>query len=208
MLSVRGLTFSYTGGQPFTFPDFEVAEGGQLLILGQSGVGKTTLLHLVAGLLKPTSGSVAVDGTELASLSGQALDRFRGQHMGIVFQKPYFVRALSVLENLLLIQHLAKTGKDRARCEEVLTQLNIADKANRKPQTLSEGEQQRVAIAMAVINRPALLLADEPTASLDDANCARVLELLKSEAERANAKLLIITHDQRVRAAVQEHISL
>ena len=208
MLKVENLSFAYSEEARFRFPDVSLADGEDLVILGQSGVGKTTLLHLMAGLLEPEAGSVVLNGTMLQTLSGAALDRYRGQHMGIVFQKPYFVRALSVMENLLLIQHLSKKGKDVARCEAVLEQLNMLDKRHRKPHTLSEGEQQRIAIAMAVVNQPDLLLADEPTASLDDANCASVLELLKHEANRAKAHLIIITHDQRVRAAFSNHISL
>ena len=208
MLKVENLSFAYSEEARFRFPDVSLADGEDLVILGQSGVGKTTLLHLMAGLLEPEAGSVVLNGTMLQTLSGAALDRYRGQHMGIVFQKPDFVRALSVLENLQLIQHLSKKGKDTARCEAVLEQLNMLDKRNRKPHTLSEGEQQRIAIAMAVVNQPALLLADEPTASLDDANCASVLALLKAEAARAKAHLVIITHDQRVRAAFDRHITL
>ena len=153
MLKVENLSFAYSEEARFRFPDVSLADGEDLLILGQSGVGKTTLLHLMAGLLEPEAGSVVLNGTVLQSLSGAAMDRYRGQHMDIVFQKPYFVRALSVLENLLLIQHLSKKGKDVARCEAVLEQLNMLDKRQRKPHTLSEGEQQRIAIAMAVVNQ-------------------------------------------------------
>lgn len=208
MLTVANLSFAYDGGKPFSFPDVALEDGESLLILGPSGVGKTTLLQLMAGILAAGSGSVALNGTELSKLPSRELDRYRGQHIGIVFQKPQFVRALSVLENLLLLQHLSGKGKNKARAEAVLTNLDMLEKANRKPHSLSEGEQQRVAIAMAVLNQPALILADEPTASLDDDNCNRVLELLKAEAKKSNAHLIIITHDQRVRSAFERTITL
>lgn len=208
MLRARNISFSYPGGKPFHFPDIEVPDGGHLLVLGESGAGKTTLLHLIAGLLKPSEGEIYLNSTQLGTLNARQLDRFRGQHIGIVFQKPHFVRALNVLENLLLLQHLAGQQRNDTRAEEVLTNLGLHDKRKRKPHTLSEGEQQRVAIAMAVLNKPQLLLADEPTASLDDTNCQRVLNLLKAEAEKAGAHLLIITHDQRVKAAFNQHIEL
>ncbi len=208
MFSVSNLQFSYGGDTAFSFPDIALAEGEHVLLLGRSGIGKTTLLHLMAGLLKPSAGNVVLNGTNVHALSSRALDRFRGQNIGLVFQKPQFVRSLTVFENLLLLQHLAGAGKNIARAEAVLSELNMLEKRNRKPHTLSEGEQQRIAIAMAVLNQPGLLLADEPTASLDDQNCERVLELLQAEAQKANAHLIIITHDQRVRAAFNRTITL
>lgn len=183
-------------------------DGEHLLILGASGVGKTTLMHLIAGLLAPLSGQVVVNGTTLTQLAPRALDRFRGKNLGIIFQRPYFVRSLNTLENLLLLQHLAGAKKDRNRALQVLDELGIAQQAFQKPTTLSQGEQQRASIAMAVLNQPQIILADEPTASLDDQNCQKVLDLLFQESEKNGAQLIIITHDQRVKARFDRHITL
>jgi putative ABC transport system ATP-binding protein len=208
MLKTRSLHFFYNQETKFDFPDIELGDGGDLLVLGESGIGKTTLLHLLAGLLHPASGSVQLMDTMLSDLSSSQLDRFRGKHIGIVFQRPHFVQALSVQENLALVQYLARKPQDKDRIKQVLESLGIGHKLHKKPNSLSQGEQQRAAIALAVINNPQLLLADEPTSSLDDKNCARVASLLKEQAEASNAKLIIITHDQRLKRHFQNTITL
>lgn len=208
MFQIKDLRFSFNPQREFSFPDVEVADGENLLILGASGVGKTTLMHLMAGLLRPKQGTIVVNGTQLTQLKPRELDRFRGQHLGIIFQRPHFIRSLSTLENLLLLQHLAKTPKNKGRAIQVLTDLGIAAQANQKPYTLSQGEQQRASIAMAVLNQPQIILADEPTASLDDLHCEKVLDLLIEESEKNGAQLIIITHDQRVKNRFKRHITL
>jgi len=208
MFKTQSLFFAYNKGAEFHFPDIELDSGENMLLLGESGIGKTTLLHLIAGLLQPKSGKVELMGTVLNELSPTKLDRFRGRHIGIVFQKPHFVQALSVQENLLLVQYLAKKPQDKNRIEEVLESLGIGNKIHKKPNSLSQGEQQRAAIALAVINNPQLILADEPTSSLDDKNCAKVADLLKEQAKLTGAPLLIITHDQRLKSQFQKAITL
>ncbi|MEM1216560.1 MAG: ABC transporter ATP-binding protein, partial [Bacteroidota bacterium] len=190
------------------FPDLNCGRGEQWLLLGQSGSGKTTLLQLLAGLRTPTAGSVQVNETVLGKLSKQALDQFRGQHIGIVFQQSHFVRALSVRENLRLAQQLAGVPIDDERIETLLKQLNLPHKIDASPLALSVGEQQRVAIARALVNRPTVLLADEPTSALDDHNTEQVVQLLREQAEAAQATLLVVTHDNRLTSTFDQHIQL
>ncbi|MEM9022409.1 MAG: ATP-binding cassette domain-containing protein [Bacteroidota bacterium] len=208
MLKTRSLCFAYNRKTAFRFPDIHLDEGENLLVLGASGIGKTTLLHLIAGLLRPASGSVELMGTALNDLSPAQLDRFRSRNIGLVFQRPHFVQALNVQENLALVQYLAGRPRDKKRIQEVGASLGIGDKLAEKPRRLSQGEQQRVSIALAVINNPRLILADEPTASLDDNNCANVAALLKAQAATTGAQLMIITHDQRLKDAFQNTLTL
>lgn len=208
MLKTRSVFFAYNEQTEFGFPDIELAPGKNLLVLGESGIGKTTLLHLLAGLLQPKSGSVELMGTMLHELSSARLDRFRGRHIGLVFQRPHFVQALSIQENLALVQYLAGKPQDKKRIREVLDGLGIGHKLREKPHHLSQGEQQRAAIALAVINNPQLILADEPTSSLDDKNSAKVAALLKEQASATGAQLVIITHDQRLKDQFQNTLLL
>lgn len=208
MLQTKNLKFSYDGKKFIDFPDINCQKGEEWLLLGQSGSGKTTLLHLLGGLRKPKYGEVIIDGKNITSLSSTALDAFRGQKIGIVFQKPYFVRALTVEENLLLAQQLAGVDVDSKHIIYLLNKLNVGHKLKSKTDNLSEGEKQRVAIARALVNRPAVILADEPTSALDDKNCQEVIELLEKQAEEANATLLIVTHDGRLKDLVKNQIQL
>ncbi|NJN24897.1 MAG: ATP-binding cassette domain-containing protein [Cyclobacteriaceae bacterium] len=208
MVKVRALFFAYNKQTCFRFPDIDLEAGRNLLVLGESGIGKTTLLHLLAGLLWPKSGSVEVMGTVLHEMSLAKLDRFRGRHIGLVFQRPHFVLALSLAENLALVQYLAGKQQDKNRISEVLDSLGIRHKLHEKPYRLSQGEQQRAAIALAVVNNPRLILADEPTSSLDDKNCMKVAALLKEQASATGAQLIIITHDQRLKAQFQNTLIL
>ena len=127
-------------------------------------------MHLLAGLLKSNSGSIKLFDKELSQLSSHKLDKFRKNNIGIVFQRPHFVNSLTVKENLQLAQYIAKK-KDNNRIENILKNLNIFDKSNKKTNQLSQGEKQRASIALAIVNSPKLILADEPTSSLDDNNC-------------------------------------
>ena len=173
--------------------------GSHWLLSGPSGGGKSTLLSILAGLITPTRGRVIVAGTDLATLSGGARDRWRGLHVGLVPQRLHLVGALSVRDNLRLAQYLAGAGVDDARIRELLEAVGVAELAAREPRTLSQGQAQRVAIARAVVNRPRLLLADEPTASLDDPHAAAALELLRAQAVANGATLVVASHDARVR---------
>lgn len=198
-------TFDETNIQ---YPDWEVAGADHALILGNSGSGKTTLLHLITGLLRPSSGKILLAERDISKLSNKELDRFRGEEVGIVFQKPHLIRSLTVGENIRMGLKFGKKSASKGRLEEVTSMLGISSLLNRKAYELSEGQAQRVSIARAVIHGPRLLAADEPTASLDDENCDRVVELLKKEAELCEATLIIATHDQRVKGQFEKHLQL
>jgi len=208
MLKSYNLQYSYSANNPLEFPDIQANTGEHWLILGQSGCGKTTLLHLLAGLLTPKKGSVQIGDTDITKLSGARLDKFRGQNIGIVFQKPHFVKALSVRENLQMAQYLAGVTQDGQRIRTMLDRLNLAHKLKSRTDALSEGEKQRVAIARALLNRPAVILADEPTSALDDTNCEEVIQLLKNEAAEQQSTLFIVTHDQRLKDRFEHRIVL
>lgn len=208
MLQSEGLTFHYKNGPSFSFPDFQCEAGGELLLLGQSGTGKTTLLHLIAGMLTPTAGKVTLDGTNIGALSGTARDKFRGKNIGIVFQTAHFVASLSVEQNLILPQFLVGNNTDSKKGKEILDRLQIGSKFKKQTQHLSVGEKQRVAIARALMNSPKLILADEPTSALDDENASEVIRMLKEQSQLSGAALVIVTHDQRLKDQITNRIEL
>ncbi|WP_419802844.1 ABC transporter ATP-binding protein [Mucilaginibacter sp.] len=199
MLRVQSVWHQYNGQPPLQFQNWAVNQGEQWLLLGNSGSGKTTLMHIITGLLKPTAGDIIIGDQLVYGLPAAKLDAFRGRNIGIVFQQPHLISSLTVTENLLIAQHFAGLPQDKKRIEEVLVSLNMADKRSIKPQQLSQGQMQRIAIARAVINKPALLVADEPTSSLDDVNTKAVLDLLIQQSELNHATLIIATHDHRVK---------
>ena len=208
MISVDSLSFGYSDHKVLSIPHLEVEEGQHLCVLGSSGSGKTTLLHILGGLLAPSEGKVLIGNTDIYGLNNQQRDKYRGQNVGLIFQKPHLIAALSVEDNLVLAQYLSGTAQDKGRALEVLEELNLGHKAKSKVKSLSQGEQQRVTIARALLNRPRIILADEPTASLDDANAHKVIELLKSQAEKYKASLMIATHDQRVKDEFELQLNL
>jgi ABC-type lipoprotein export system ATPase subunit len=208
MINTKNLRFSYTKDQEFIFPDLYCEAGSTLLITGDSGKGKTTYLHLLAGLLQPTSGEILIDKTDLVSLSEKKTDRYRGKNIGVVFQKSYFIAALTVLENLQMASWLATGKKHTKRAKKLLEQLGIENQAEKLPSQLSIGQQQRVSIARALMNEPKVLLADEPTSSLDDKNAEKVIDLLTSLSKEYKAALLIVTHDNRIKEKFINKITL
>jgi putative ABC transport system ATP-binding protein len=208
MLKSINLSFQYSGSPSISFPDFTAEQGDQWLILGPSGSGKTTLLHLLGGLLSPSTGNITLDDLHYSAFPPAKLDKFRGENIGIVFQKAHAVQSLSVMENLLLAQQLGGKLLDKKKIMDLLDRLQIAHKANEKPNRLSAGEQQRVAIARAVINQPRLILADEPTSALDDKNSTEVQNLLKESADAVKAILLVVTHDNRLKATFPKQLLL
>ena len=208
MIAVRGLAHRYAEQVALRVPDWKVAQGERWLVLGASGCGKTTLLHVIAGLIHPSEGDVEVAGEKLQKLDGARMDRWRATTVGIVLQALHLVKHLSVRDNLRLAQYLARTPQDDKRIDDALGALGVAQKSARRPSELSQGEQQRVAIARAVVNRPKLLLADEPTANLDDAAAATVVDLLSDQAARHGATLVVATHDARVKGKFRERLEL
>ena len=209
MIQTHALTFQYDPGGPLlAFPDVQCGPRERLLLLGESGCGKTTLLHLLCGMLQPVSGSVSLNGQDLGGLSEAARDRYRGQHVGIVFQKSHFVQSLNVLENLAIPAFLQGMAFDKNAGMAMLEQLGIAHKAHQRPRHLSIGEQQRAGIARALIHRPSIVLADEPTSALDDSSTSAVIGLLEEQAAAVGAALVIVTHDQRLKDRYAHRIEL
>ena len=207
MVKTSRIKFNYDNEIFFEFPNVNLVNNENLLIIGSSGIGKTTLLHLLAGLIKPQSGSIELFGVNTSQLASHEMDKFRGNNIGLVFQKSHFVNSLSVIENLQLAQYLSNK-KDSKRIESILNNLGIIDKSNKKPNQLSQGEKQRVSIALAIVNSPKLILADEPTSSLDDKNCDNVIKILKKQASDFGAQLIVITHDSRLKKHFNKSIEL
>ena len=207
MLKTKEVEFNYDNQMFFKFQNIDLNSHENLLIIGDSGVGKTTLMHLLAGLLKSNSGSIKLFDKELNQMSSYQLDSFRKNNIGIVFQRPHFVNSLTVKENLQLAQYIANKN-DNNRIESILKNLNIFDKSNKKTNQLSQGEKQRVSIALAIVSSPKLILADEPTSSLDDNNCSKVIKLLKKQATDFGAQLIVITHDSRLKKHFKKSIEL
>jgi len=189
----------YEGGRRIQFPDWEITDVEQWLLLGASGSGKSTLLNIISGLLQPTQGEILINGTDLYALQARGMDRFRGRHIGIVFQRPHLIRSLNVLDNLELAAVMAGLPIDQEHHHLLLNDLGIAELAKKYPDELSHGQLQRVSVARALVNKPDLLVADEPTSSLDDENAAHVIQMLINQAKDNGAALIIATHDQRVR---------
>lgn len=208
MLQCSNLTLGYDGTPRLTLPQFNVKAGEEWLISGASGSGKTTLLYAIAGLLPPIAGEVTVKDTALYALSESARDQFRGQNIGVIFQNFHLIKSLSVMQNLLLGSFVSSQPQSRDRAISLLDTLGIADKQNALPSELSQGQQQRVAIARAVMHQPPLLLADEPTSSLDDAACDTVIALIKKVAKDTGATLVISTHDSRVKSHFTHTLTL
>lgn len=203
MINIRSLSHVYERGRKIKFPDWQIEDMDQWLLLGASGCGKSTLLNIISGLLKPTQGEILINNTDLYTLSARGMDRFRGRHIGIIFQRPHLIRSLNVLDNLELAAVMAGMPVDHDRNLLLLKDLAIGELAKRYPDELSQGQLQRVSVARALVNKPDLLIADEPTSNLDDENAAQVIEMLTTQAKDNGAALIIATHDQRVR----EHIA-
>lgn len=208
MLHTSNIQFKYDNGPSFHFPDIHCGKGEHLLILGESGRGKTTLLHLLAGLLRPSSGEVKILGQTTSGMDDASLDRFRGKNIGIVFQTAYFVESLKVLDNLALPAYLTGEKVNREKAIQALSRLNLESKINVMPANLSTGEQQRVSIARAIMNAPSVILADEPTSALDDKNADQVISMLEEQAALNGSALIIVTHDIRLKDRFSKQVSI
>lgn len=208
MLSCQNLHFQYSLQKSFVFPDVSCADAETLLILGKSGQGKTTLLHLLAMLLEPQSGSIKINDQEITTLSKSKITQFRAENIGIVYQRSHFVASLSVLENLILANYLADKTTNTEKAKTLANSLGFAEQLHKKTNQLSQGEQQRVSIARALMNTPNLILADEPTSNLDDDNCQSVVKLLQEQSAEIGASLVIVTHDQRLKDIFPKQIQI
>jgi putative ABC transport system ATP-binding protein len=199
MIHCAGLVFEWRAGHALRLPDIQAVQGSAVLLLGPSGSGKSTLLALLAGLLTPTAGQVQVAGTALHALPLSQRDAWRGQTLGFVPQRLHLSDSLTVAANVALPYIAAGLAVDEARIATLLQRLGLAALAQRRPHELSVGQAQRVALARALVRKPQVVLADEPTANLDDAHSAAVLNLLGDEAVAEGATLVVATHDQRIR---------
>jgi putative ABC transport system ATP-binding protein len=204
MIASRALQYRYAAGPLLAFPDVAVPQGGVLLLRGRSGAGKSTWLALAAGLLGPTAGDITVAGQSLAALKPVARDAWRARSIGFLPQQLHLSQALSVADNLALAYFAAGLPQDGAAIAAALKALGVAELARRLPAQLSGGQAQRVALARAVLLQPQVILADEPTASLDDEAAQDALTLLQATARRSGATLVIATHDARVLQALPE----
>lgn len=202
MIQTDSLSYCYPGASLLSFPDVDVFQGDLLLVSGPSGCGKSTWLALVAGLVAPTLGQITVAGQALQGLRKAATDAWRARAIGFLPQKLHLSAALTVQQNLAMAQWAAGTPQDDVRIQSALSALGVADLSHRLPAQLSGGQAQRVALARAVLLQPQVILADEPTASLDDEAAADALSLLLQTAKRLSATLVIATHDARVAALI------
>jgi putative ABC transport system ATP-binding protein len=197
-LVLKSLSYQYPEGEKIAFPDTKIGISQHTLIKGNSGVGKTTLLHLIAGIRKIQEGDIIISGESIVNLTNYQLDKFRAQHIGLVFQKHLFIPSLSVLENISLAASFGSKAVKTDQITSYLNDFNIGHLAHKKPELLSIGEQQRASIARALINRPSLIIADEPSSALDDENTHRVIGTLKEAASRNKSTLIVVSHDQRI----------
>jgi putative ABC transport system ATP-binding protein len=206
-LQLRGLAKAFDGTPVFAGVELDVAPGEVVALLGESGVGKSTLLHIVAGLEPASAGSVTLDGTPVSALGEAQAAHWRRQALGFVFQAFHLLPHLSVAHNVAL-PLLLRGAPDDARVEAMLDALGLAGFGARLPRTLSGGQLQRVAIARALVHRPALVLADEPTGNLDAANAERVLALLTAQVRAQGSACLLVTHSAAAARAADRVLEL
>ena len=203
MLQLKNVkkTFTEPDGSPLPIldiDDYRLDTGEQAVLVGRSGGGKTTLLHIIAGISRPTSGQVIIDGLDITKLPEAGVDRFRAEKVGYVFQTFNLMVGFSALENVLLGMTFARHQRDVERARELLERVGLSARLTHKPTALSVGEQQRVAVARALANRPKLLLADEPTANVDPANQQHIVDLIRDTCREEKVALLMVTHATEV----------
>ena len=203
MLLLRDVKKSFVDPEGERLPildlgEFQIAAGEQVLLMGHSGSGKTTLLHIIAGLTRPDSGLVQIDGQDITQLDEAARDRFRAAKLGYVFQTFNLLPGFTALENVLLGMSFVGARVDTARAKGLLERVGLGKRLRHRPAMLSVGEQQRVAVARALVNRPQLLLADEPTASVDARHQQQIIDLVRDTCREENVALLLVTHADEV----------
>ena len=199
MIEVSSLEHQYSNQKSsIKYPDFHCKAGEELLILGPSGSGKSTLLHILGGFLKPSRGKVKMSSLALQKMNTKERNHFRQKYIGIVFQKHHFIRSLKVFENLKYASTFSKSNRDDKELLELLAFLGLEDLKDEAINTLSEGQKQRLSVARSLVHKPAILLADEPSSSLDDQNCRLVAELLIRAKEEYGATLVVVSHDHRL----------
>ncbi|WND01812.1 ATP-binding cassette domain-containing protein [Temperatibacter marinus] len=208
LIEVSNLKHAFQEQVVLDIPRWQIEDGQHSLILGPSGSGKTTLLSILTGLLKQSEGIVTVLGETLAHIPSRQKDRFRAQHFGVVFQDNHLISSLTVRENIEITQQITGGKADWEWAKHLLNELGIFSKVSKKPNALSRGEAQRVALVCAAMSRPQILIADEPTSALDDHNTEKVIGLFNKLAREVNSTLLIATHDQRLKRLYDHQLSL
>lgn len=203
MLHLKDIKKSYAQPDGTRLPildiaEFHLAAAEQMVVAGRSGCGKTTLLHVIAGISRPDSGRVRVDDWEITLFSEAECDRFRAERIGYVFQTFNLLPGFSALENVLLAMRFARRRADKPRARQLLERVGLGDRMTHKPAMLSVGEQQRVAVARALANKPKLLLADEPTANVDSGSQQQVLDLIRETCQEQEVALVLVTHAPEV----------
>ena len=203
MLEIKNLKKSYTepdGGELpiLDIPTWKVDAGEQVVLVGASGCGKTTLLHIIAGILRPTSGHVLIDGWDTPVLTEAERDVFRARRIGYVFQTFNLLQGFSALENVLIGMTFAGGRHDKNRAKNLLDRVGLGHRLHHKPAQLSVGEQQRVSVARALANSPKLVLADEPTANVDVGNQQQVIDMLRGTCQEEDVALILVTHAPEV----------
>jgi putative ABC transport system ATP-binding protein len=190
-------SFVMPGGDPLLIldiPSFHIDAGELVALEGQSGSGKSTLLNVISGISRPDSGHVLISGLDIVKLAESQRDRLRADRVGLIFQQFNLLPGFTALENVLVAMNFGSTVADKGRAETLLESVGLADRLHHKPAALSIGQQQRVAVARALANRPRILLADEPTASIDPAHQQQVIDLLQTTCQDENVALLVVTH--------------
>ncbi|MCM8531120.1 MAG: ABC transporter ATP-binding protein [Lentisphaeraceae bacterium] len=202
LLKITGLKKSYKSPDGQINPvidieSFELAAAREVALIGKSGTGKSTFLNIICGILKPDSGNVLIKDTSMSLLNESAKDRFRARHIGYIFQTFNLLQNFTALENIMIGMHFA--GKvDKKKAIEILKKVGLADRMDYKPAHLSTGQQQRVAVARALVNQPELVIADEPTGNLDPEHAATAISLIRELCQENNAGLLVVSHDKEL----------
>ena len=210
MIDIKNITKSFGQLQVLKGIDLHVDKGEVVSIVGPSGAGKTTLLQIIGTLDRADSGTISIDGTDVASLKGNALGRFRNEKIGFVFQFHQLLPEFSAIENVMIPAFIAGKGKKEAktRAMELLDFMGLSDRATHKPAELSGGEKQRVAVARALMNHPAVILADEPSGSLDSKNKAELHQLFFDLRDKLGQTFVIVTHDEQLASLTDRTIHL
>ena len=210
MIDIKGITKSFGNLQVLKGIDLHINKGEVVSIVGPSGAGKTTLLQIIGTLDRPDEGTVVIDGMEISQLSKKRLAEFRNQHIGFVFQFHQLLPEFTALENIMIPAFIAGKSRNEAkkRAEELLAFMDLSDRAGHKPNELSGGEKQRIAVARALVNNPAVILADEPSGSLDSKNKADLHRLFFELRDKFGQTFVIVTHDESLASITDRTIHM